>query len=124
MCPALEPAAMIIYIDYSHLHHNILDFMLFLHLFSSFEEFQHPLNLSVESGVIDDINEPLGTEEIAYTGSALTNFDFLFSPHKQRTLHRRAQCRPWWAAGLLTRGELATSAQSPTSDSYVFSKKK
>lgn len=44
---ALEPAPVIIYIDYSHLHHRILDFMLFPNPFLSFEEFQYPINLSV-----------------------------------------------------------------------------
>lgn len=44
---ALEPAPVIICIDYSRLHHRILDFMLFPNPFPSFEEFQYPINLSV-----------------------------------------------------------------------------
>lgn len=46
-CPALEPAPVIICIDYSRLHHRILDFMLFPNPFPSFEEFQHLINLPV-----------------------------------------------------------------------------
>lgn len=80
--PALEPAPVIICIDYSRLHHRILGFMLFPNPFPSFEEFQRSINLSVRLVSLTTLT--LGTEEVAYTGRALPSFNVSSRPHKQQ----------------------------------------